>query len=1853
MPEIKTVDQLYDDLIKRSEQPKQSVLLGSYDSQKSTQGKLDFSEITPYKRSTVYDTLSSGAEIARYENFIPGTDNEERLAQQQTTWDKISNGLLKWGGKTLNAVVGGTAGVAYGITEALADGSMSSLYNNNTTNWLSDLDTKLNYQLPNYYTAQEKELGLGGQMLTTNFYADKALGGLSFLTGAIVSEGIWAWATGGTSLASAGARLGARLPKLRWGAEATEDIAKLLQGMSKYKSLLKEVPGKVIDLADASRMVKYANIGGKTGQVANLARFTLTSAGYEASVEALQFRKEAEEKFFNREVPPTPEETAEFYKNLETASNKVFLANMAIVGSSNLVTMGNIFGLKSPIKTGVSEFIDRKVFGLGIDKATKEVIKQKGRQKASKIAYEYFLKPSVTEGLFEEGFQGVTNKVANKWIEHTYDPKKSIDSFDTLGSIYEAMEEQYGSKEGWVENGLGMLIGIVGGSINARAGIKQEQQKLDFQSAVSKTFDQKSLQGELILPQRLKMMNQMNGFNQEAQVEAKKGNIVRSQLAQNDALLSYINARTTLGDSVKDITNEVENTLNAVSPQQWQEAGIENIEDYKKETVSEFNRIAKAYERNKTFWSYIVGRKLVGEQNLDEGVLDTAFGVKATPNQMMIESLTWASVRGENASKYMNDIKDVLGRELGNEASRTTSTLNQLNGATGGLKTNLSKNLKLHEALLKERDTLEKAILTLQNAPKETEGQATQKVKYSELANKLVSVNEKIQNIQNALEKTAEKISQTKQYADKLSEITIEGDLSGQKITAEDLINLKANVEKLQDTIDFISEADPQRGEYLKDLIKEYQDANDIFLMHQASVRMAQQAKLSDINTWVGAKFLKKNKEMDMDSLEWFNEVAQAYQKAKAGIINNQQEETTTTEETETEQEIPPTAPNQVNAKTVEEQIADLEAERATMLSRVSNLQEIIRETVPTTLTESEAETLNNIPNKIERLENEIQSLNKLIEKLGVPSETDPLVDEFAKENNDGNLSYKKTKFLDTIDAIVYETNQPDDWSGKGSSFRSTWNVLKFNQSAPNMSSPAHVRILMTAEQKAEYNPKSNTGYSKALRNLAKENRNRDTVVLIDIRPVKYNAKNIEAEQNALNNQISQLNKDIESLREQAADLQNKKDFGTKEVSKVIEKTNQPEIDKINREYDAKIKALKGDDQKLIDEYKKRIEQLYKGKYDLARYLGDNVEELGKDKPSPQDIERYRELSKQPEETQELIDLRNKLQNWKLLDTAIDDNGMSIAEMIDIVNQQEIETEKEDTKTEVTTQDVEDVLTNASDDKNDNSLLQNQNGSVTAKLMPNGNIRFSHLKLSTIAERLGAKILDRDEKEVTQEEVDNLIASLKEEEEEVFTINGLTFTVDEKGRIAMRYTAFTANQNAMNMYLINPNSTKWTYKNIYEFNGVDMIKIPSDFQEEISAKDILDLKEGDEVQFMISSEDGFNDKKLKGLPEKEQIRKLKIAVIKNGKKVGILKAANKDTEENLMYLRQQAYSEFIKGNKNKVVGKTKIEQVFLGTPAIKMNENGEVVNIPITQEARGVILATGFLEDGKITTNITIPENTLNTSFVKTEPGKKSPFVVFKVGSQMIAYPVTMVRTQDSKLTELENVLGAGTIQEQALAINTLIQDFNIQTEKVFPETLESRLEELKKAFDEHTTFVSAEQFASAEYNTENISNDALINIDLEDEVFTDPKVKISLDKEDVKVLVSADFKNMSKTDIENELSDIAVELDRDYRVNADTKYLYAKGSKVGQIIEDVKYTNTFDDTPPTKPTSQLDKIRNMNILREALSERLPFEIKQIIGEEKLKEIDKMFKTYDNIIKKQLEVDKSQEENGNDKLCPQ
>ncbi len=286
MADVKTTEELYNDLIKRNNSGTKSNSLGmdSYFKQYSKSDKIDFSEISPYKSADIYETLNDGTRVAKFEDYIAGTNNEERLAQGQSTGDKWLNGIEKLGLKTGTAILGGTLGTANGVLESISQGSLSAMYDNDFSKWLDRVDTKLNYKLPNYYTQQEKDAGFVGSLGSANFWANDVFGGLSFTLGAIVSEGIWAATTGGTSLASVGAR---------WGTKAL-GLAKTAKGLSTFKSILKEVP----EIALKSPIgVESGIVAGRLGAGTNALRFAVTSTGYEAGVEALHFKKEAEENF--------------------------------------------------------------------------------------------------------------------------------------------------------------------------------------------------------------------------------------------------------------------------------------------------------------------------------------------------------------------------------------------------------------------------------------------------------------------------------------------------------------------------------------------------------------------------------------------------------------------------------------------------------------------------------------------------------------------------------------------------------------------------------------------------------------------------------------------------------------------------------------------------------------------------------------------------------------------------------------------------------------------------------------------------------------------------------------------------------------------------------------------------------------------------------------------------------------------------------------------------------------------------------------------------------------------------------------------------------------------------------------------------------------------------------------------------------------------------------------------------------------------------------------------------------------------------------------------------------------------
>ncbi|MCA9749168.1 MAG: hypothetical protein KC414_08680, partial [Romboutsia sp.] len=124
------------------------------------------------------------------------------------------------------------------------------------------------------------------------------------------------------------------------------------------------------------------------------------------------------------------------------------------------------------------------------------------------------------------------------------------------------------------------------------------------------------------------------------------------------------------------------------------------------------------------------------------------------------------------------------------------------------------------------------------------------------------------------------------------------------------------------------------------------------------------------------------------------------------------------------------------------------------------------------------------------------------------------LVEQFAKDNNDGVLD-KSTDIFNGREVRIYQTNQNNGWSGVGSSFVKTWDALKLNQGEYF----AHVRILLDSQDKFYYSMNKKSKFAQDLRDFVKKHRNKDTVVLIDLRE--------------LNSRTTTLNKEIKKIKEE------------------------------------------------------------------------------------------------------------------------------------------------------------------------------------------------------------------------------------------------------------------------------------------------------------------------------------------------------------------------------------------------------------------------------------------------------------------------------------------------------------------------------------------------------------------------------------------------------------------------------------------------------------------------------------------------------------------------------------------------
>lgn len=606
--------------------------------------------------------LSSGTWIPKYESYIPGVDNDTRLSRSQGRTEKWMRGLGKFVGKTALYGLGGVIQPFYGIYAGVSRGNFNAVFDNDFTRWLDDQDKKMDYGLAHYYNREERDMNFLQSMTTANFWSNDFLSGLAFTAGAMLSSAVYSGA-GLMNLARTGARTGVVLARIGKAASDTK------KAFGVY--------------------LRAARTGRRIGKGLDTLAFLGTSTSWEASVEARSMLMEAEENFrqsyrnaYGREVPY--EELMKFRADNANAANAVFAANVGILSLSNIAMFGDMFGMD----LGVDKFIKRNIFGVGAERMDNGTLRAITPKKWQKVAGNTFniIKRPVSEGLYEEGLQGVASKSAKDWVESRYNPMAIRQNIGYMEAIKNGFKETYGSSQGWKEIGIGMIIGsIMGGK--TIGGIKEWSQDMSRNKGMVEAYNAnagalttaavRAIRGSMALNA------QLSGIDTSYESD---GRIINKDFS--DAVfnrLRYDSEMGMLDDTKENFRTVVESIPNSDIASDMNMTD-EQVNEYKADLVNEFNKKVDNFTMANRF-----------ADSLTEGISNRSFNT-------YISNMVY---NGLEAKDNLDDIASQLNRLYKNDIGEALDVYSHLNPDS-------YKAISELMELTSRMQALEKGILRLQ-----------------------------------------------------------------------------------------------------------------------------------------------------------------------------------------------------------------------------------------------------------------------------------------------------------------------------------------------------------------------------------------------------------------------------------------------------------------------------------------------------------------------------------------------------------------------------------------------------------------------------------------------------------------------------------------------------------------------------------------------------------------------------------------------------------------------------------------------------------------------------------------------------------------------------------------------------------------------------------------------------------------------------------------------------------------------------------------------------------------------------------------------------------------------------------
>lgn len=638
--------------------------------------------------------LSSGTWIPKYESYIPGVDNDTRLSRSQGRTEKWMRGLGKFVGKTALYGLGGVIQPFYGIYAGVSRGNFNAVFDNDFTRWLDDQDKKMDYGLAHYYNREERDMNFLQSMTTANFWSNDFLSGLAFTAGAMLSSAVYSGA-GLMNLARTGARMGVVLARIGKAASDTK------KAFGVY--------------------LRAARTGRRIGEGLDTLAFLGTSTSWEASVEARSMLMEAEENFrqsyrnaYGREVPY--EELMKFRADNANAANAVFAANVGILSLSHIAMFGDMFGMD----LGVDKFIKRNIFGVGAERMDNGTLRAITPKKWQKVAGNTFniIKRPVSEGLYEEGLQGVASKSAKDWVESRYNPMAIRQNIGYMEAIKNGFKETYGSNQGWKEIGIGMIIGSVMGG-KTFGGIREWSQDMSRNKGMVEAYNAnagalttaaiRAIRGSMALNAQLsglKTDNNADDIPNSRIIDKTFSDAVFNRLRYDSEMGMLDDTKENFRTVVESIPNsDIASDMNMTD---------EQVNEYKADLVNEFNKKVDNFTMANRF-----------ADSLTEGISNRSFNT-------YISNMVY---NGLEAKDNLNDIANQLRRIYNTDIGPALDIYSRLNPDS-------SRGLEELRKLTDDIQRMEKNILRLQQSVASKDALESDKAKLVKENDRLLKLTE-------------------------------------------------------------------------------------------------------------------------------------------------------------------------------------------------------------------------------------------------------------------------------------------------------------------------------------------------------------------------------------------------------------------------------------------------------------------------------------------------------------------------------------------------------------------------------------------------------------------------------------------------------------------------------------------------------------------------------------------------------------------------------------------------------------------------------------------------------------------------------------------------------------------------------------------------------------------------------------------------------------------------------------------------------------------------------------------------------------------------------------------------------